>query len=76
MNTRDRLKNKLVSKIQRLSIDKLMEVDKILSKIESQAKSKEEIFKMAGRWKNMNPDFFSHFTTKLHSNRAIDRQID
>jgi hypothetical protein len=75
MNVRDKLRNKLVRKIQSLSTKKLAEVEKLLGE-SVRVKSKEETLRMAGSWKNMGGDFFSNLTTNLHTNRALDRQID
>ena len=76
MKLKNRLRNNLIRKIQQLSTEKLAEVDNLLSKIESQLKSKEKTLSMAGHWKDFDVDFFSDLTTKLQDNRANDRQIN
>jgi hypothetical protein len=76
MNVNSKLRNNLIRKIQKLSIDKLAEVTSLLSKVENQFKSKENTIKLAGAWKNIENDWLSDFTENLHSNRAKDRQID
>ncbi len=76
MTVRNRLRNKLVRLIQKLSADKLTEINNILSKIEQQLKSKESTLKLAGSWKDLDSDLFSDLTDKLHANRTSDRDIN
>lgn len=76
MTVRNRLRNKLVRLIQRLSTDKLTEVNNILDKIEQQLKSKESTLKLAGSWKDLDKDLFSEFTDRLHDNRTSDRELN
>ena len=75
MNVKNRLRNNLVRKLQQLSADKLIEINNLLSKIESQLKSKDKTLKLAGTWKDLDDSFFKEMTGKLHDNRANDRQI-
>lgn len=76
MNVKNRLRNTLVRRLQQLSADKLTEINNLLGKIESQLKSKDKTLKLAGMWKDLDDDFFSELTEKLHDNRAKDRQIN
>jgi hypothetical protein len=76
MTLENKLKNTLIRKIQRLSADKLTEVNSLLGKLENQFKSKEKTLKLAGSWKDLSQDFFVELTENLHTNRAKDRQID
>ncbi len=76
MNVKDRLRNNLVRKIQQLPSDKLTEVSDLLSRIESQLKSKDKTLKLAGKWKDLDEGFFNEMTEELHNNRANDRQIN
>jgi hypothetical protein len=76
MNVKNRLRNNLIRKIQKLSTDKLSEITNLLSKIENQFKSKDKTIKLAGTWKDLGDDLFIDLTEKLHSNRANDRQIN
>lgn len=76
MNVKNRLRNSLVRKLQQLSADKLTEINNLLSKIESQLKSKDKTLKLAGTWKDLDDNFFNEMTEKLHDNRANDRQIN
>jgi hypothetical protein len=76
VTVKNRLRNKLVRLIQRLSTDKLTEVNNILDKIEQQLKSKENTLKFAGSWKDLDNDLFSDFTDKLHIHRSSDREMN
>ena len=76
MNTSNRLRNKLIRKIQQLSTNKLSEINKLLSKIENQLKSKENTLKLGGSWKDFDDKVFKDFTVNLHNNRAKDRHVD
>jgi len=76
MDIKNKLRNNLIRKIQRLSMDKLTEISDLLSKIENQFKSKDKTLKLAGSWKDLDKDVFNSLTEKLHDNRAKDRQID
>ena len=75
MNVKNRLRNSLVRKLQQLSTDKLTEINNLLSKIESQLKSKEKTLKLSGIWKDLDDDFFIEMTERLHDNRENDRKI-
>lgn len=76
MDVKHRLRNSLVRKLQQLSADKLAEINTLLSKIESQLKSKDKTLKLAGTWKDLDDSFLNEMTEKLHDNRANDRQIN
>ncbi len=76
MTVKNRLRNKLIRLIQRLSTDKLTEVSAILNKIEQQFKSKENTLKLAGTWKEIDNELFSDLTDKLHFHRTSDRKIN
>ncbi len=76
MTLENKLRNNLIRKIQRLSTDKLTEVNSLLGKIENQLKSKDKTLKLAGSWRDLSEDFFIELTENLHANRAKDRQIE
>jgi hypothetical protein len=76
MNVKNRLRNSLVRKLQQLSTDKLTEINTLVSKIESQLKSKDKTLKLAGTWKDLDDNFFIEMTEKLHDNRTNDRHIN
>jgi hypothetical protein len=72
MDTKNRLRNSLIRKIQQLSTDKLTEISNLLSKIENQFKSRDKTLSLAGTWKDLADDIFIDLTEKLHYNRAKD----
>lgn len=76
MDVRNRLRNNLIRKIQRLSTEKLTEVNDLLKTIGNQLHSKDKTLKLAGIWKDLGDDIFEDLTERLHRNRANDRQID
>ena len=76
MNTKNRLRNNLIRKIQQLSTNKLAAINKLLSKIEYQLKSKENTLKLGGSWKNFDDEIFKDLTVDLHNTRAKDRYVD
>ena len=76
MDVKNRLRNKIVKLLQRLSTDKLTEISNLLSKIEWQLQSKEKTLKLAGSWKDIDEDLFVELTEKLHERRGFDRLID
>jgi hypothetical protein len=75
MTVKDRLRNNLIRRIQRLSADKLTEVNDLLGNLEKRFKSKDKTLNMAGSWKDLGGDFFVDLTEKLHDNRANDRKV-
>jgi hypothetical protein len=58
-----------------LSVDKLIEINNLLGKIEIQIKSKDKTLKLAETWKDLDESFYNEITEKLHDNRAGDRRI-
>lgn len=75
MKVKNKLRNILVNKLQRLSAEKLTEVDYLLNTIENKIKSKEKTLKLAGIWKEIDEEIFNDLTEKLHQNRIDERQI-
>ena len=76
MDMKNKLRNNLIRKIQKLSTDKLTELTSLLSTLENQFKSKESTLKLAGKWKDLNHDFLIDLTDNLHTQRAKDREIN
>jgi hypothetical protein len=58
VDIKNRLRNNLIRKIQQLSTNKLTEITNLLSKIESQFKSKDKTLELAGAWKDLDNDVF------------------
>ena len=75
MDTKNKLRNRLIRQIQHLSADKLNEVNKLINKPGNHLKSKEETLKLAGSWEDLSDELFNEFTALLHEIRAKDRNI-
>ncbi len=58
-------------RVQKLSADKLTEINNLLGKTENQFKSKEKTLKLAGSWKDLSEDVFIELTEKFQDNRTI-----
>lgn len=75
MNSQSKLRNNLIRKIQKLSIEKLKELSKQISSSESKS-NREATLALAGSWRNLSEDIFQDFTSNLHQNRSIDRSLE
>ncbi|MDX2284944.1 MAG: hypothetical protein NW241_12330 [Bacteroidia bacterium] len=75
MTTTNRLRNYLIGKIQRLSIDQLTELNRVLGAASHPDRSKHNTLKLAGSWKDLGEDFWDSLTDNLHETRAQDRPI-
>lgn len=76
MKIKNKLRNKLLRKIQGLPAKKLSEINDFLNKNEKHSHIRKKILDMAGSWKDLEETFFNELTEKLHGNRANDRNID
>jgi hypothetical protein len=70
MTTRNKLRNNLIRKVQKLSADKLTEINSLLDKMENQFESKEKTLRLAGAWKDVSEDVFTDLIENLHINRV------
>jgi hypothetical protein len=75
MDVRKKLRNNLIGRIQRLSVDKLNEISHLLGKIENRLHAKRNTLQLGGSWKDLDDEIFLDLTDKLHENRNKDRQI-
>lgn len=75
MNSQSKLRNNLIRKIQRLSIERLREISKQITSNEGKS-SKEKTLALAGSWNNLDEDIIQDFTSNLHQKRSIDRLLD
>ncbi len=75
MDSKNKLRNSLIRKIQQLPAHKLKQVNNLLDEIEVHANSKQETLQLAGSWKDLNEELFSDLTSNLHYQRNNDRQI-
>ena len=77
MTIKNRLRNNLIMKIQKMSTDKLTEMNNLVSKLENENNLVDNTLNLAGSWKNLGDDFFVNLTEKLHDHRTNkDRQIN
>jgi hypothetical protein len=75
MRAEEKLRNRLISMIQELSMSKLTELGLVLKKITERCKkSKERTLKMAGVWNDLDEELFLDLTERLHERRLNDRQ--
>ena len=75
MDVRKKLRNTLIGRIQRLSVDKLNEISHLLGKIENRLNAKRNTLQLGGSWKDLDDEIFLDLTDNLHENRNKDRQI-
>ncbi len=77
MTIKNRLRNNLIMKIQKMSTDKLTEMNNLVSKLENENNLVDNTLNLAGSWKNLGDDFFVNLNEKLHDHRTNkDRQIN
>lgn len=67
--TKNKIKNKLIKRINSMSSDKLKNLEDFMNQLESEKNTRDEIISFAGALKNMDPEFFRDLTDDLHSNR-------
>lgn len=75
MNSQNKLRNNLIRKIQKLSVERLRELSKQISSTENKT-NRETTLALAGSWSNLTEDIFQDFTSNLHQNRNIDRSLE
>jgi hypothetical protein len=75
MDSKSKLRNNLIQKIQQLPDDKLKQVNDLLDEMEAHANSKQETLQLAGSWRDLSEELFNDLTSKLHHKRNNDRQI-
>lgn len=73
MNTKNKLRNTVIRKLQFVSAHKLKKVDKQLGKIDKQVRTRERTLKLAGSWRKLDAGVLKDLTVNLHRNRSKDR---
>jgi len=68
-DTNNKLKDKIIKRIDSLSQDKLKNIDEFIDKLEKEKASKEKILSFAGAWKDLDEETFQDLTENLHSKR-------
>lgn len=67
------LRNKLIDRINKLTTDKLENVDHFIDRMEK-INNKEAILSYAGSWEDIDEDLFNELTTDLHQKRSLERK--
>lgn len=67
--TKDKLKDRIINRINFLSRDKLKNIDEFIDKLENEKHSKQKILSFAGVWKDLDEETFQNLTENLHANR-------
>lgn len=69
MITKDKLRQKLINRIKKLSDDKLDSVQKYIDNIENDINEKSEILAFSGIFKDLDKDIMKDLTTALPKRR-------
>jgi hypothetical protein len=69
MIEKSKLRQKLISKIKRLSDDKLNSLARYIRHLEADIKSSSEILSFSGIFKDLDKETIDELTTKLHDQR-------
>jgi len=67
--TKNKIKYKLIKRINSMSNDKLRNLEDFMNQLESGKNTRDEILSFAGALKSMDPEFFRELTDDLHLNR-------
>ena len=67
--TTNRIRNQILRKIQKISSDKLIELDDFVTTLEQTSDKRDKIFSFAGTWENIDDTTFNELTEHLISNR-------
>lgn len=67
--SKDRLKDKVIDRVNTMSLDKLENIDKFIDELENNEHSRRKILSFAGAWKDMDEETFHDLTKHLHINR-------
>lgn len=74
MITDTQKRQQILSRINRMSMDKLTELEDFLSKLEKGINKKSKNLSFAGSWQDMDESLFSEFTDELISKRESNRR--
>lgn len=69
MNTKDKLRQRLISRIKHLSEDKLNSVEGYLNQLETEIMNKADILSFAGIFKNLDQEAMDELTVNLPERR-------
>jgi hypothetical protein len=74
MTTETKVRNQILRRIERMSEEQLLKLDKYLKKLALEKTKKDRILSYAGAWKDMDDYIFSEFTDELITRRAMKNQ--
>lgn len=67
--SKDRLKDKVIDRVNTMSLDKLENIDKFIDELENNEHSRRKILSFAGVWQDIDEETFQDLTKHLHVNR-------
>lgn len=68
------IRKRILKRIEKMPVDKLDNVWKLLKNIENQNKNKADILSYAGCWKDIDQELFDDLTINLGERRLQDRR--
>lgn len=74
MLTETQIRSKILKKISRIPLDRLKEIDELLSKIENEISVQKKNLSFAGAWENIDDSVFFDLTDNLIKNRNKNRK--
>lgn len=74
MITKNKIRQKLIKKINRLSDDKLNTLENYVEELEKDINSKSEILSFAGILKDIDSETLDNLTTNLHRSRLLGKE--
>jgi hypothetical protein len=74
MLTDTQRRNQILKRINKMSSDKLEDLEKYVSKLEQETDKKSNSILYAGAWKDIEDSVFEDFTTNLINKRRNNRQ--
>ncbi|MBE0638479.1 MAG: hypothetical protein IH598_08165 [Bacteroidales bacterium] len=74
MTTETKIRKQILRRIERMPEEQLMELDKILKKLELEKTKKDRILSYAGAWKDMDDAIFRAFTGELITRRQENKR--
>ena len=74
MITDTQRRHRIFRKINRISSDRLQELENFVSKLEDDISNSKQNMSFAGTWENMDNDIFSELTDNLITNRQKNKR--
>lgn len=74
MITDKQRRNQIIRQIQKISPEKIKELQDFIDKLEENAPGKKKVLSYAGAWKDADDDVFKDLTDNLISKRKINKR--